>query len=338
MYVYIVDNVSVDIGQMMKSKETAVTGLTKGIEYLFKKNGVTYLKGSGKITGAHEVSVVENGQKVDSKNIVIATGSEPTPLPGVAFDEKVIVSSTGALSFPSVPKKLLVIGAGVIGLELGSVWKRLGSEVTVVEFLDRIVPTVDDEVGRMLLQLLKKQGMEFHLGTKVTKTVVGSNGRAVVSVEPASAGGAGKPMNFDVDAVLVSIGRRPYTEGLGLKEAGVKLDTKGRVETDKNWRTNVPNIYAIGDVISGPMLAHKAEEEGVAIAETLAGKHGHVNYDAIPSVIYTYPEVASVGKSEEDCKKEGIKYKVGKFLMSANSRAKTNCMSKMILSYLIYIY
>jgi dihydrolipoamide dehydrogenase len=317
-----VEGVSVDVPTMLKSKDTAVSALTKGVEHLMKKNKITYIKGTGKITGNNEVTVTGldgKVEKVTSKNIIIATGSDATPLPGVAFDEKIIVSSTGALDFPTVPKKLLVIGAGVIGLELGSVWSRLGSEVTVIEFLDRITPGLDLEVAKSFQQTLTKQGIKFELGTKVVKTTV-ENGKAKVVTEPAK---GGEQKTWDADAVLVSIGRRPFTDSLGAKEIGIVIDGKGRIETDKHFRTNIPNIYAIGDVITGPMLAHKAEDEGIACAEIISGKSGHVNYDCIPGVIYTYPEVASVGKTEEELKTSGIKYKVGKFPMIANSRAKT---------------
>ena len=314
--------VSFDLPQMLKQKDEAVDGLTKGVAYLMKKNKVEVFLGAGEITAPGKVRVTaEDGksQDLETKNIIIATGSEVTPLKGVEIDEKQIVSSTGALSLPSVPKHMIVIGGGVIGLELGSVWRRLGAKVTVVEFLDRILPTMDGEVSKTFLRILKKQGMEFKLSSKVTG-VEKLKTKLKVAIEPA-AGGAGETIEADV--VLLAIGRRPYTAGLGLEKAGVALDQRGFILTD-HFRTNVPGIWAVGDCIHGPMLAHKAEDDGTACAELIAGKAGHVNYDAVPSVVYTEPEVASVGKTEEDLKKAGVEYKVGKFPFSANSRAKTN--------------
>ncbi|MDI4655657.1 dihydrolipoyl dehydrogenase [Xanthobacter autotrophicus] len=313
-----------DLKTMLAFKDKGVDGNVKGVEFLLKKNKVDVYMGAGKILGTGKVEVTLNAdgkvEVLETKNIVIATGSDVAPLPGVTIDEQRIVSSTGALSLPKVPGKLLVVGAGVIGLELGSVWRRLGAQVTVVEFLDRILPGMDSDVARSFQRILDKQGFAFKLGTKVTG--VDTSGKTLkVSVEPA-AGGAAEVIEADV--VLVAIGRIPYTAGLGLDEAGVAKDARGRVVTDHHFATNVPGIYAIGDVIVGPMLAHKAEDEGVALAELLAGKAGHVNYDVIPGVVYTFPEVASVGKSEDDLKAAGVAYKVGKFPFTANGRTKVN--------------
>lgn len=310
-----------DLKTMMARKDKVVSDLTKGIEFLFKKNKVTHLKGAGKFLDAKRIEVTgADGAKqvVNAKNVVIATGSEVTPLPGVAIDEKQIVSSTGALALEKVPEHMVVIGGGVIGLEMGSVWRRLGAKITVVEFLDRIVPSIDGEIGQQFQRLLTRQGMTFKLGTKVTGAKA-AKGKVTLTLEPAK---GGEKEELVADTVLVSIGRRPYVEGLGLDAAGVALDEKGRVKTDGHFKTNVPGIYAIGDVIIGPMLAHKAEEDGVAIAETLAGQKGHVNYDTCPNIIYTTPELAAVGKTEEELKAAGIAYKVGKFPFTANSRAK----------------
>jgi dihydrolipoamide dehydrogenase len=315
-----VGKVELDLPGMMGHKEKVVSDNTKGIEFLFKKNKVTYLIGAGTITAPGQVKVTGKDTKdITAKAIIIATGSDVTPLPGVEIDEEVIISSTGALSLPKVPKSLVVIGGGVIGLELGTVWRRLGSEVTVVEFLDKILPTNDGEVSKTMQKILAKQGFTFKLGTKVTKAV--KKGKSVtLTVEPA-AGGAAEEIK--ADAVLVAIGRKPYTEGLGLENVGVKPDARGFIQVDHNFQTNVPGIFAIGDVIGGAMLAHKAEEEGVALAELLAGQHGHVNYDAIPGVVYTWPEVAAVGKTEEQLKAEGVAYKAGKFPFTANGRARS---------------
>ncbi|WP_342164933.1 dihydrolipoyl dehydrogenase [Methylobacterium sp. SD21] len=312
-----------DLKKMMSFKADGVAGNTKGVEFLLKKNKVETFHGTGRIAGAGRVEVLsEDGgnQMLETKNIVIATGSDVANLPGITVDEKVVVSSTGALELDRVPKKLLVIGAGVIGLELGSVWRRLGAEVTVVEYLDRILPGMDGEVGKQFQRILGKQGMEFKLSTKVTGVEVGKKG-ATVTVQPA-AGGEAETLQADV--VLVCIGRVPYTEGLGLENAGVQKDDKGRIHVDSHFATNVTGIYAIGDVIAGPMLAHKAEDEGVAVAEILAGQSGHVNYAVIPNVVYTFPEVASVGRTEEELKKDGIAYNAGKFPFTANGRAKAN--------------
>ncbi len=309
-------SVKLDVKKMMKRKGEIVSGLTQGIEGLFKKNKVTYVKGHGTITDANTVTVGK--EKLTTKNIMIATGSEVMPLPGVKIDEKVVVSSTGALELTEVPKKMVVIGGGVIGLEMGSVWSRLGADVTVVEFLDRITPGMDADLSKQFQRILKKQGFDFKLSTKVTGVSVKGK-KATVTVEP-SAGG--KVEKLDADCVLVSIGRRAYTDKLGLENVGIKTDDRGRVEVDDHLRTSVPNIFAIGDVIKGQMLAHKAEEEGIVVVETLAGQHGHVNYEAIPGVVYTHPEVATVGKTEEELKEAGIKYNVGKFPFMANSRAR----------------
>jgi dihydrolipoamide dehydrogenase len=315
-----VGKLELDLKGMMDRKTKVVGELTKGIEFLFKKNKVAYLRGAGKLLGGGKVAVDgDDKQTVSAKHIIIATGSDVTPLPGVTIDEKQIVSSTGALSLEKVPEHLVVIGGGVIGLEMGSVWLRLGAKVTVVEFLDRIVPTMDTEIGTQYQRILTKQGMTFKLGTKVTSAKT-AKGKVTLTLEPAK-GGAKEELV--ADSVLVAIGRKPYTEGLGLDTAGVALDEKGRIKTDHHFQTNVPGIYAIGDVIAGPMLAHKAEEEGVAIAEILAGQAGHVNYATVPNVVYTWPELASVGKTEDELKAAGVAYKIGKFPYLANSRAKS---------------
>jgi len=315
--------VSFDLPTIMAHKDKTVDGLTKGIEFLFKKNKVDYAVGSGAFAGGRKVEIRGNDGStriVEAGAIIIATGSEPTPLPGVEVNEKDVVSSTGALALKDVPKRLLVVGGGYIGLEMGSVWRRLGSQVTVVEFLDRITPGLDGEVGKQFQRLLTKQGMTFKLGMKVVG-VERKNGALQVSIEPA-AGGARETIETDI--VLSSIGRRPYTQGLGLEKVGITPDNRGRIPVDKHYATSVPGIYAIGDVIEGPMLAHKAEDEAVAVAEIIAGQAGHVNYEAIPAVVYTHPEVASVGRTEEELKAQGVAYKVGKFLFAANSRARAN--------------
>lgn len=315
--------VSLDLEKMMSFKDDGVDGNTKGVAFLFKKNKIEPVYGAGKILSAGKVEVAlnEGGTRVlEAKNIVIATGSDVMPLPGVEIDEDKIVSSTGALDLKEVPKHLLVVGGGVIGLELGSVWSRLGAKVTVVEFLDRIIPGTDDEVAKNFQRILKKQGFEFKLGMKVTG-IDKTNKGLKVSVEPAK---GGDTQVIEADIALVAIGRRPYTEGLGLEGAGVALDERGRVAIDDHFKTSVDGIYAIGDAIAGPMLAHKAEDEGVAVAEILAGQSGHVNYDTIPGVIYTAPEVATIGKTEEELKNAGVDYRVGKFPFSANGRAKVN--------------
>jgi dihydrolipoamide dehydrogenase len=317
-----VEGVSLDLPQMLKQKDDAVDGLTKGVEFLMKKNKVDYLKGAGRIAspGAVEVTGPDGAKQVlQTKNIVIATGSVPADLPGVTVDEETIVSSTGALSLSRVPKHLIVIGAGYIGLELGSVWRRLGAQVTVVEYLDRITPTMDAEIAKTFQRILSKQGMKFELGHKVVG--VDKTGKGVaVKIEPA-AGGAARTLEADV--VLVAIGRKPFTTGLGLENAGVRFDGRGFIETDHH-KTTAAGIYAIGDCTHGPMLAHKAEEEGAVVAQLIAGQWGHINYDIIPGVVYTNPEVAGVGKTEDELKAAGIAYKVGKFPFMANSRARTN--------------
>jgi len=323
-----VDGLKLDLKTMMGRKNDVVTQLTQGIEFLLKKNKIDYLKGFGSIsrtaTGAHEVTVKPDGkgkaQKYTAKNVVIATGSEVTPLPGVEIDEKKIVSSTGALDLAKVPKSMVIIGAGVIGLEMGSVWRRLGAEVTVVEYLDCILPPMDAEVRKKMQHILEKQGLQFKLGAKVTEAKASKTGVSV-KVEPAA---GGKAETLKADVVLVAIGRRPYIENLGLDKAGVKVTDRGFVEVDDHFQTNVEGIFAIGDVIGGMMLAHKAEDEGVVVAESLTGLTPHINYDAIASVVYTWPEVAGVGKTEEQLKDAGTKYKSGKFPFTANSRARSN--------------
>ena len=312
--------VKLNLEKMMKNKDKVVTILTKGIEFLFKKNKVTHFKGTGSFKSATQVSIIDDKKKetiIDSDKIIISTGSEPISLPGVKFDEKIIVSSTGALALSKVPKKMVIVGAGYIGLEMGSVWSRLGSEVHVVEFLDHITPGMDKEISKEFMKILQKQGINFHLQTKVN-LIKKNNKGAVVSTTNKE----GKKINFECDVVLVSVGRKPNTKNLNLDAIGIALDDKKRVKVDKNFQTNVKNIYAIGDVIAGPMLAHKAEEEGIAIAELIAGQSGHVNYNIIPGVVYTSPEVASIGKTEEQLKDLNQKYKVGKFPFMANSRAK----------------
>ncbi len=312
-----------NLKKMMTHKDTTVASNVNGVAFLFKKNKIDWLKGVGKVLAAGRIAVTDGDGKteeVEANNIVIATGSDVAGIPGVKVDvdEKVIVSSTGALSFDKVPAHLVVVGGGVIGLELGSVWARLGSKVTVVEYLDTILGGMDGEVAKQFQRLLAKQGFEFRLGSKVTGVKKAKKG-ASVTFEPVK---GGPPETIEADAVLIATGRIAYTEKLGLAEAGVERDERGRVRTDGHFRSNVPGIYAIGDVIAGPMLAHKAEDEGVAVAEILAGQAGHVNYGVIPSVVYTSPEVASVGKTEEELKKAGIDYKVGKFPFSANARAR----------------
>ena len=312
-----------DLKAMMAFKDQGVDGNVKGVEFLFRKNKIDAFYGSARIVAPGKVEVTGEGNKtqtLETKSIVIATGSDAARLKGIEIDEKRIVSSTGALLLPEVPKHLLVVGAGVIGLELGSVWRRLGSEVTVVEFLDGALPGMDGEVRRQAQRLLEKQGMTFKLLSKVT-SVDASGKRLKATIEPAKGGPA---EIIEADVILVAIGRVPYTDGLGLKEVGVKLDKRGRIAVDHYYATNVPGIWAIGDVIAGPMLAHKSEDEGIAVAEILVGEAGHVNYDAIPNVVYTYPEIATVGKSEEELKAAGIAYNVGKFPFTANARARVN--------------
>ncbi len=319
---------TLDFAQLMKRKGEVVGATTKGIEFLFKKNKITWLQGAGRIDAAGKVSVLgPDGAVKDSvsaMNILIAAGSEVTPLPGVTIDEKKIVSSTGALELTEVPKHLVVVGAGIIGLELGSVWRRLGSDVTVVEFLDRICPGIDDEITKFFQRALTKQGLKFKLGSKVTKAETTDAG-VTLTVEP-SKGGAAETLQADV--VLVAIGRRPYVAGLGLDKVGVKLTERGRIAVDAHFQTSVPGIYAIGDVIDGPMLAHKASEDGIACVETLAGQKGHVNWDLVPSVVYTQPEVAWVGKTEEQLKAAGVAYKIGKYPFTADPRSRANAATE----------
>jgi dihydrolipoamide dehydrogenase len=315
---------SVDLPALLKYKEGNVDANVKGVAFLFKKNKIESFRGTGRIVAPGQIEVkADDGatQTLETKAIVIATGSDVARLPGIDIDEKRVVSSTGALELAKVPQKLLVVGAGIIGLELGSVWRRLGAQVTIVEFLDHILPGIDGEVARQFHRMLQKQGIAFKLSSKVT--AVDTSGRVLkVKVEPAAAGGAAETLEADV--VLVAIGRVPYTDGLGLDALGVKMDNRRRVIVDPHFQTNVAGIYAIGDVIAGPMLAHKAEEEGVAVAELIAGQAGHVNYDVIPNVVYTTPEIASVGKTEEELKAAGVAYQVGKFPFTANARARAN--------------
>ncbi len=311
-----ISGVSLNLKNMMAHKDKVVMDNTKGIEFLFKKNKIDWLKGFGKVVGVGQVSV--DGTLYTTKNIVIATGSDVISLPNITIDEKQIVSSTGALTLEKVPASMVVIGAGVIGLELGSVWSRLGAKVTVVEYLDRILPGMDDEIAKEAQKIFKKQGIEFKLGSKVTSAKTDVKGVSL-TIEPAK-GGASETMTVDV--VLVAVGRKPYTEGLGLSDVGVALDERGRIVTDGHFKTNIAGIYAIGDVIIGPMLAHKAEDEGVVLAEILAGQSGHIDYNLIPGVVYTSPEIASVGKTEEQLKADGVAYNIGKFPYMANGRAR----------------
>jgi dihydrolipoamide dehydrogenase len=316
-----VTGLKLNLDNMLKQKADAVAGLTAGVAYIMKKNKVTVFNGTGRIDGPGRVVVsgAAGDQVLETKNIVIATGSEPTPLVGVDIDEDRVVSSTGGLSLKTVPKRMIVIGAGIIGLELGSVWRRLGSEVTVVEYLDRILPGADGEVAKQAQRIFAKQGIEFKLGMKVTG-VEKLKSKLKLSMQPAAGGDA---ETLDADIVLLAIGRRPYTQGLGLETVGIVADRRGQI-ANEHYKTSAPGVWVVGDVTSGPMLAHKAEDEGVACAELIAGKAGHVNYDIIPGVVYTKPEIAWVGKTEEELKAAGIAYKAGKFPFSANSRAKTN--------------
>ena len=309
-----------NIEKMMKNKDKAVTVLTKGVEFLFKKNKVTYFKGTGSFKSPNQISIIDDKKKetiLEAQKIIISTGSEPVSLPNVKFDEKIVLSSTGALSLNSVPKKMIVVGGGYIGLEMGSVWSRLGSEVHVIEFLDHITPGMDKEISKEFMKILTKQGIIFHMQTKVESIKNNKTSAKVFLMDK-----DGKKKELECDVVLISVGRKPNTKNLKLDSVGVLLDEKKRIKVNKNFETNIKNIYAIGDVIAGPMLAHKAEEEGIAVAELISGQSGHVNYDVIPGVIYTSPEVATVGKTEEQLKSLGIKYKVGKFPFIANSRAK----------------
>ncbi|MBO6506548.1 MAG: dihydrolipoyl dehydrogenase [Kordiimonadaceae bacterium] len=317
------DGISFDLKEMMGSKEKSVDGLTQGVEFLFKKNKIDWIKGAGRFVAKDtiEVALNEGGtQTVKAKNTIIATGSDVASLPGIEIDEDRVVSSTGALDLPEVPKHMVVIGGGVIGLELGSVWARLGADVTVIEFMDQILPGMDTEVRKTFARILKKQGMTLKLSSKVTK-VDALKTKVKVTYEPVKGGDA---ETIEADRVLVSVGRRPYTDGLGLETVGVEMDERSRVKIGHDFSTNVPGIWAIGDVVEGPMLAHKAEDEGIACAENIAGLNGYVNHDVIPGVVYTHPEVASVGKSEDELKEAGIAYSAGKFPFTANSRAKTN--------------
>ena len=317
-----ISDIKLNIEKMMSNKNKSIQTLTKGVEFLFKKNKVTYLKGKGVLFSSNDVVVYNDNKKENfkAKNIVIATGSDVATIPGITIDEKNIVSSTGALSLDKVPKKLVVIGGGYIGLEMGSVWSRLGSEVTVIEYLDHITPGMDKEISKEFQKILNKQGIKFRLNSKVNSVNKQSNSLIVEFTDNKTS----KTEKAEADKVLVAVGRKPYTEGLNLSKIGIKKDKKGRIEVNEKLQTSVKNIYAIGDVIKGPMLAHKAEDEGIAVAEVIAGQAGHVNYDVIPGVIYTSPEVATVGKTEEQLKSEKISYKVGKFPFLANSRAKVN--------------
>ena len=314
-----VGEVKLNLDKMMQNKEKAVTVLTKGIEFLFKKNKVSYFKGMGAFKKVNEISILANGKEtiIQTNKTIICTGSGPVSLPGMEFDEKQILSSTGALSLREVPKKMVVVGGGYIGLEMGSVWSRLGTQVEVIEFLDRITPGMDNEISKEFEKILKKQGIKFKLNTKVEKITKSNNFVSIDTVDKEK-----NKNKIQADVVLISVGRKPNTKSLNLKNVGVQTDEKGRVKVNKKFETNIKNIYAIGDVIDGPMLAHKAEEEGIAVAELIAGQSGHVNYDIIPGVIYTSPEVASVGKTEEQLKTNKSNYKIGKFPFMANSRAK----------------
>ncbi len=315
-----VGDVKLNLEKMMKSKDKAVTVLTKGVEFLLKKNKVTYFKGHGSFMSKNKISIKDDKNKeiiIEAEKIIIATGSTPASLPGIDIDEKIIVSSTGALKLEKVPNKMVVVGGGYIGLEMGSVWSRLGSKVEVVEYLDHITPGMDKEISTEFMKILKKQGIKFNMKNKVESIKTNASGAVILTEDK-----DGNKNSFECDVVLISVGRKPNTDGLNLKKIGVNLDERNRIKTDKNFKTNVENIYAIGDVIVGPMLAHKAEDEGIAVAENIVGQSGHVNYDTIPGVIYTTPEVASIGKTEEQLKELNIKYKVGKFSFIANSRAK----------------
>ncbi len=315
-----IGEVKLNLSKMMKSKDKAVTVLTKGVEFLFKKNKVTYIRGTGSFKSTNEILIKDDKNKettIQTEKTIIATGSLPTTLSGIEFDEKIIVSSTGALNLNQVPKKMIVVGGGYIGLEMGSVWSRLGTEVHVVEFLDHITPGMDGEISVEFMKILKKQGINFHMQHKVEGVKKNKSG-AIVSTTDKD----GNQKDFECDVVLISVGRKPNTNGLNLEKIGVQLDEKKRIRINKNFQTSQDNIFAIGDVIEGPMLAHKAEDEGIAVAENIAGQSGHVNYNTIPGVIYTKPEVASIGNTEEQLKKKQINYKVGKFSFMANSRAK----------------
>ena len=322
-----VGKVELDLAAMLKRKDEVVGATTKGIEFLFKKNKIAWIAGTATIEGPGRVAVARNdggSETIEAKSILIATGSESMPLPGVEVDEKRIVTSTGALTLDAVPARMVVIGGGYIGLEMGSVWRRLGSEVTVVEFLDRIVPGMDSEVGKQFQRELGKQGIKFRLGTRVTGASAAKSG-VTLTLEPA---GGGEAEKLETDVVLVCIGRRPLTQGLGLEKAGVRLDERGRIEVDGRFQTSVPGIYAIGDVVAGPMLAHKASEEGVVCVEMLAGQAGHIDHNLIPAVVYTYPEVASVGRTEDQLKQDGVAYKSGKSPFTADPRSRANARTE----------
>ena len=315
-----VGDIKLNLSKMMKNKDKAVTVLTKGVEFLLKKNKVTYFKGLGSFKSKNQILVKDdknNETVLESEKIIIATGSAPVSLPGIEFDEKIIISSTGALSLEKVPNKMVVVGGGYIGLEMGSVWSRLGAEVHVVEFLDHITPGMDKEISQEFMKILKKQGIHFHMQHKVEE-IKKNNSGAIIKTKDKD----GNTKEFTCDVVLISVGRKANTEGLNLEKVGIELDNKNRIKTDKNFQTNLNNVYAIGDVIAGPMLAHKAEDEGIAVAENIAGQSGHVNYETIPGVVYTTPEVAAIGKTEEQLKQDKISYKIGKFSFMANSRAK----------------
>ena len=314
-----VGEVKLNLSKMMKNKDKAVAELTKGIEFLFKKNKVTYFKGKGSFKSSNEISILADNKEtvIQTDKTIISTGSEPVSIPGIDFDEEKILSSTGALSISKLPKKMIIVGGGYIGLEMGSVWSRLGTQVEVVEYLDHITPGMDKEISKEFEKILKKQGIKFHLNTKVEKINKNKNGVSINTLDKSN-----KKNTIEADVVLISVGRRPFTKYLNLEKIGVQTDKKGMVKVNKSFETNIKNIYAIGDVIDGPMLAHKAEEEGIAVAEIIAGQSGHVNYDVIPGVIYTSPEVAYVGKTEEQLKVNKTNYKVGKFPFLANSRAK----------------
>ena len=314
-----VGEVKLNLSKMMKNKDKAVADLTKGIEFLFKKNKVTYFKGKGSFKSSNEISILADNKEtvIQTDKTIISTGSEPVSIPGIDFDEEKILSSTGALSISKLPKKMIIVGGGYIGLEMGSVWSRLGTQVEVVEYLDHITPGMDKEISKEFEKILKKQGIKFHLNTKVEKINKNKNGVSINTLDKSN-----KKNTIEADVVLISVGRRPFTKYLNLEKIGVQTDKKGMVKVNKSFETNIKNIYAIGDVIDGPMLAHKAEEEGIAVAEIIAGQSGHVNYDVIPGVIYTTPEVAYVGKTEEQLKVNKTNYKVGKFPFLANSRAK----------------
>ena len=311
--------IKLNLSKMMENKDKAVTTLTKGVEFLIKKNKISYFKGIGSFKSPSKISIVKDGKEttIITGKTIISTGSEAVSLPGINFDEEKILSSTGALSISSLPKKMIVVGGGYIGLEMGSVWSRLGTEVQVIEFLEHITPGMDKEISNEFMKILKKQGIKFQLNTKVEKITKKNNG-VIIEISNKN----GDKNELEADLVLISVGRKPFTNNLNLENIGVELDKKGRVKVNKNFESNIKNIYAIGDVIEGPMLAHKAEEEGIAVAELIAGQSGHVNYDVIPGVVYTSPEVASVGKTEEQLKEKGISYKIGKFPFAANSRAK----------------